>query len=247
VQQLLLVTGWPSEVQALFGSAINWLKEWQFLVGTIMILLAGTLMARSINRQTRRLDLEAIEGHRRLVRALRGSMPDDLEAICSYARRSAEVARQAVLLADKEDKPQVGSVKARKKRLRCPNLPGNVLANIKELIVRLDHDSAEKFAELLACYHIQRHRLADALQGLEPTSIGTVGASRSMNFNPVFKSTLELYLRTMNILPFARGETESIPETFDGSEILYGMKALNIDNVMSPEARQHCLQFKLAR
>jgi hypothetical protein len=167
--------------------------------------------------------------------------------ICSYARRSAEIARQAALLTDKDERPQVGPVNARKKRLRCPTLPGNVLTNIRDLILNLDDNSAEKLAELLACYHIQRHRLADALQGLEPTSIGTVGASRSMNFNPVFKSTLELYLRTMNMLPFARGETERIPETFEGSEILHGMKALNIDGVMSPEARQHCLQFKLAR
>lgn len=33
--QQLLGNASLSEVQALFGSAVNWLKEWQFLVGTI--------------------------------------------------------------------------------------------------------------------------------------------------------------------------------------------------------------------
>jgi hypothetical protein len=242
VQQLLQGNWWLSEVQALFGSAINWLKEWQFLVGTIMILLAGTMMVRAINRQTRRLDLEAAEGRRRLVKALRVTMPDDLDAIRSYAGRSAAVARQAVLLMEKEEKSQVDSVEARKKRLRCPTIPGNVLANIKDLIVSLDHNGADKLAELVACYYVQRHRLTSALQALETTPIGT-GTSKSMNFNPVFKSTLELYLRAMNMLPFARGETETIPETYDDHEILHGMQALNINDVMSPEAREHCLRF----
>ena len=59
----------------------------------VLILVASTMMIGAINRQTRRLDLEAVEGRQRLLRALRVTMPDDLDAIRSYAYRSAAVAR----------------------------------------------------------------------------------------------------------------------------------------------------------
>ena len=163
-------------------------------------------------------------------------MPGDLHAICSYARRSAEVGRDALLFinADEEEQ-QSPSTKGRQTKLRCPALPTSVPLNLKALIENLD--------DLVKCYHSQHARLAGVLQNLNHSRPSTISASKTINLNSVFKDTLELYLRAKGMLQFARGESENIASAFNTSEVLNALQVLNIDHVISPEAREYCLRF----
>ena len=45
------------------------------------------------------------------------------------------------------------------------------------------------------------------------------------------------------MLQFARRETEKIPGAFSTAEVLDALRVLNIDHVISPEAREYCLRF----
>ena len=116
MQQLLAAgVDWLWELQTLFGPLIGWLKEWQFLAGSLIVLFAGWITVNAINRQIREQRIEANEGRLRRVRASRASMPEDLHAICSYARRSAEVGREAVLIISaNEEGQQIPSTKGAK-------------------------------------------------------------------------------------------------------------------------------------
>ena len=243
--QQLLAAGveWLWQLQTLFDPLIGWLKEWQLLVGSLIALLAGAITVNAINRQIREQRTEVSEGRLRRVQAARASMPDDLHAICSYARRSAEVGRQAVqVLSANEDGQETLSTKGPHPRLRCPALPTYVPANLKALIENLDDAAADQVADLMKCYYTQRARLAGALENFNQTNPSTIPVSRAVNLNSVFKDTLELYLRANGMLPFARGDTEAIAATFDASEVLSALKLLNLDHVLSPEATEHCLQ-----
>jgi hypothetical protein len=121
-------------------------------------------------------------------------------------------------------------------------LPTYVPANLKALIENLDDAAADQVVDLVKCYYAQRARLAAALENFNQTNPTTIPVSRAVNLNYVFKDTLELYLRANGMLPFARGDTEAIATTFDASEVLSALKLLNLDHVLSPEAREHCLQ-----
>jgi hypothetical protein len=232
------------DLQTFLGPLFGWLKEWQFLVGSLLVVFAGAITVKAINRQIREHGVEVNERRRRRVRASLASMPEDLHAICAYARRSAEVGRAALLvLSANEEGRQSPSTKGRQSRLRCPTLPTYVPVNLKALIENLDGATAEQVAELVKCYYTQRARLAGALENFNQSSPSTITVSKTINFNPVFKDTLELYLRADGMLQFAEGKTENITDKFVSSEILNAMKMLNIENIISPEAREHCLRY----
>jgi hypothetical protein len=222
--------------------SLNWVKEWQFLLGTMIVLLAGAITVHAINRQVRRRDIEIEDGRRRVVRSLQASLPDDLEVVCSYARQSANAARRAVkfISAKEEGREELRGVKYPR---RCPSVPPHVLSNLKMLIENLDHDNAEQFTDLVQCYHVQHSRLAAAVNNFTQLRHDAVTIPTDINFNPVFKHTLELYLRAKDMLPFARGEAKEILVAFRTPDILSALKELNIDPVISPEAREHCVRF----
>jgi hypothetical protein len=52
-----------------------------------------------------------------------------------------------------------------------------------------------------------------------------------------------LHLRTKETLPFARGEAEKVVIAFGPPKVLAALKELDIDSVISPEAREHCVRF----
>ena len=159
---------------------------------------------------------------------------------CAYARRSADVGREAaqIISADEE-----GRQRMRQTKLRCPSLPLYVLSNLKALVENLDNNLGEQVADLVKCYYTQHARLVGALENLNRSSVSTITVSKAINLNPVFKDTLELYLRTKGMMQFARGKTENIADVFDTSEVLNALRVLNIDPVISPEAREYCLRF----
>jgi hypothetical protein len=224
--------------------ALDWVKEWQFLVGSMILLLAGAITVHAINRQVRRRALEIEDSRRRVVRSLRASLPDDLEVVCSYARQSANAARRAVkfINAKENGRQEQGAWRDDHSR-RCPSVPPYVLANLKVLMENLDRTNAEQFADLVQCYHVQHVRLATAVNNLSQLRSDGVTVPKDINFNPVFKHTLELYMRAKDMLPFARGEAEEILVAFRTPEVLRALKELNIDPVISPEAREHCVRF----
>ena len=245
MQQLLAASiDWVRELQTLFAPFIGWLKEWQFLVGSLIAVFAGAITVNAINRQIREQRIELEERHRRRIRASRASMLEDLHAICSYSRRSAEVGREAMLIVNaNEEGHQIPSTKGRQNKLRCPILPQYVLSNLKALVENLDHDRGEQLADLVKGYYTQHARLVGALENFNRSNPSTITVSKTLNFNPIFKDTLELYLRAKGMLQFARGKTENIADVFDAAEVLSAVKALNIDAVLSPEAREYCLRF----
>jgi hypothetical protein len=245
MQQLFVAGGnWLHDMQILLSSVFGWVKEWQFLVGSLIVLLTGGMSVMVIDRQIRRQRLELEDRRQRLGRVYRASMPEDLDAICCYARESSEVAREAALILDaNEAGKQNSSTGERQRRLMCPSLPTPVLANLKGLVETLDDTNAEPVADLMRCYHTQHSLLASMLENFNQFTKEKITISKSINFNPVFKNTLELYLRSRSMLAFSRRRTEEIPETFSADEVLGALKALNIDHVMSPEAREYCLRL----
>jgi hypothetical protein len=239
--QQLFVAGdnWLHELQIFLSMVFGWVN-WQFLVGSLIVLLAGEITVNAINQQIGRQRLEFEDGRRRLARVYRASMLEDLDAICSYSRRSSEVAREAVLIIDAKEERQNSST--RQRRLTCPTLPSLVLSNLKGLVETLDGANAEPIVDLLGCYHTQNARLAGALENFNQSDLSRITISKTINFNPIFESTLELYLRAKGMLKFARRRSEEIPARFSADEVVVAMKVLNIDHVMSPEAREYCLR-----
>jgi len=70
MQQLLIAgaDGLP-EWQMLWDPLVAWLKDWQFLVGSLIALIAGMITVRAINHQIRERRVESEEQRQRLVRA----------------------------------------------------------------------------------------------------------------------------------------------------------------------------------
>jgi hypothetical protein len=234
---------WPAVV-TLFA----WLKEWQFLVGVLIAAFASVIVVKAINNQSQQQRLEIEERRGRLARAFRASMPEDLHAICSYAHRSADVVREGLLVISAEEEGQrTVSPRGKSNRLRCPIVPSYVLGNLKALVEHLEPSSAEQVADLLGCYYTQHIRLTGALGNFDRSNASAITVSRSVNFNPVFKDTLELYLRAKAMVDFARRETEEISTKFSASDVLHALRELNIDQVVSPEAREHCIRFLSAQ
>jgi hypothetical protein len=243
---LLADVDWLPEAQRLSVSLISWLKEWQVLVALLVAVVAGAIILRSVTRQMREQHLEVVDRARRLAKAFRASMPEDLYAMCAYAHRSADLAREGVMLIDAEEGHLTKSPKGRSK-LRCPSVPNQVLVNLKALIEHLDNESAEQVANLLGCYHTQHMRMAGALENFDRKGADAITISGNVNFNPVFKDTLELYLRAKSMLEFARGESEKISGSFGASDVTNALRELNLDHAMSPEAKEHCLRFLSAQ
>jgi hypothetical protein len=148
-----------------------------------------------------------------------------------------------LIISANEEGRQISSTKGRQNKLRCPALPTYVPANLKALIETLDNAKAEQVADLVRCYYSQRAQLAGAMENFNQSNQSTITVSKTINFNPVFKDTLELYLRANGMLRYARGETEHITGTFDPSEVLNGLKVLNLEHVISPEGKEYCLRF----
>jgi hypothetical protein len=231
---------WLHELQIFLSMVFGWVN-WQFLVGSLIVLLAGEITVNAINQQIGRQRLEFEDGRRRLARVYRASILEDLDAICSYSRRSSEVAREAVLIIEaKEERGQNSSTPQR--RLTCPTVPSLVLANLKGMVETLDGANAEPIVNLLGCYHTQNARLAGALENFNQSNLSRIAISKTINFNPILKSTLELYLRAKGMHKFARRRAKEIPEIFSTDEVVGAIKVLNIDHVMSPEAREYCLR-----
>jgi hypothetical protein len=235
---------WLQDLQIFLAAVLSWIKEWQFLIASLFILLSAVISIKAISRQIRLQEFKFEDRRRRLGQVYRASMPEDLDAVCSYALRSSQVAREAALIVDaKEAGAQNSSAKGRQRRLRCPILPTLVLENLKGLVENLNDDDAGRIADLVACYHTQHARLASALENFNQANLEKITISKSVNFNPVFKSTLELYLRAKSILKFAKRRSEESHGTFGADEVLGALKALNIDHVMSPEVREYCLRL----
>src|SRR5262245_57215127 len=168
--QQLLIAGADglSDLQMLWDLIVAWLKDWQFLVGSLIALIAGMITVRAINHQIRERRVESEEQRQRLIRAYRASMPEDLHAICSYGRRSAETVQEALLIINEQEVgQQILSRRGRTSKLRCPTLPTYVLMNLKALIEHLDHANGEEVADLLGCYHNQHARLNGTLEGFD--------------------------------------------------------------------------------
>jgi hypothetical protein len=223
---------------------LDWLREWQFLVGSGIVLLAAALTVRAINRQIKQRHFEIEDRRNRLVQALRTSLPDDLERLRAYSRRSADAAREAVMfITNQESGREDLNLQRRGYRGKHPTLPAHVLSNLKMLIENLDADNARQFVDLVECYHIQHAQLVTAINSFKHMRMNAILFPKDLNFNPVFKQTLELYLRTKETLPFARGEAEKVVIAFGPPKVLAALKELDIDSVISPEAREHCVRF----
>jgi hypothetical protein len=244
MEQVVAGANWLHDSQVFISALFGFISEWQFLIASLLILLSAALFIKAISQQIRLQEFKFEDRRQRLGRVYRASMPEDLDAICDYALRSSHVMREAALILDaKEAGTQNSSAKGRQRRLRCPILPTLVLENLKGLVENLDEDDAEPIAELVVCYHTQHASLASALENFNQANIEKIYIAKSVNFNRVFKNTLELYLRAKSILKFARRRTEEMPDTFDADDVLGALTALNIDHVMSPEAREYCLRL----
>ena len=244
--QQVFVAGadWLQDLQIFLAAVFGYIREWQIIIASLLILLSGAIFIKAIGRQIKLQEFKSEERRQRLGRVYRASMPEDLDAIGSYAIRSSQVMCEAALIVDaKEAGTLNSSAKGRQGRMRCPILPDRVLENLKGLVENLDDDGAEPIAELVVCYHTQHASLASALENFNQANIEKIYIAKSFNFNRVFKNTLELYLRAKSILKFARRRTEDIPGTFGANDVLGALTALNIDHVMSPEAREYCLRL----
>jgi hypothetical protein len=226
------------QLPPIFNELIDWLKEWQLLVGSLIALCAAAITVSAINRQVRTARSEAIEKRQRRVCALLAGIPQDLNAVSVYARRSTEVARDALSLIDANEQGRDASTsKGRQSKLRCPTLPAHVPTDLVALIEGLDSANAKPLVKLLQCYYGQHTRLVNAVEDVHKK-----GGTSINNLNMVLKDTLELYIRAASAMQFARGELDLISDRYDASDILNAMKILEVDQLLSPEAREHCLK-----
>ena len=210
--QQVFVAGanWLQDLQIFLAAVFGYIREWQFQIAGLLILLSGVIFIKAIDRQIKLQEFKSEDRRQRLGRVYRASMPEDLDAICSYAIRSSQVMCEAALIVDaKEAGTLNSSAKGRQGRMRCPILPDRVLENLNGLVENLDDDGAEPIAELVVCYHTQHAGLASALENLNQVDLEKITSSKSINFNPVFKNTLELYLRAKSIIKFERHRRHS--------------------------------------
>src|SRR6187431_982147 len=106
--QQVFVAGadWLQNLPIILATVFGYIREWQFQIASLLILLSGAIFIKAIsfikaiNRQIKLQEFKSEDRRQRLGRVYRASMPEDLDAICSYAIRSSEVMREAALIVD---------------------------------------------------------------------------------------------------------------------------------------------------
>ena len=91
--QQVFVAGanWLQNLQIFLASVFGWIKEWQFLIASLFILLSAGIFVKAIIRQIRLEEFKFEDRRRRLGQVYRASMPEDLDAVCSYTLRSSQL------------------------------------------------------------------------------------------------------------------------------------------------------------
>jgi hypothetical protein len=211
--------------------------EWQVLLAILLTVLTAAMIVKLIKRPK---ELSKPKDAREpLVRAYRASMVEDLDAICSYAYRSSELARETLMII-REREAGGKAEGTNQNRRKVPALPSHVLGNLKGLVEHLDDANGESIADLLECYYAQRAQLRLLETPRQPNL--PIAISKAINLNAIFRTTLELYLRALGMVQFASGQTEKMPRVFNRTDVLNALKVLELEQAMSPEGREHCLK-----
>ncbi|MDT0619892.1 hypothetical protein RM531_15575 [Salinisphaera sp. P385] len=188
--------------------------EWQTLIAGVLALSGAAATVWTLHRQMQHqremLDKQIQhqwEQHedqrRRQARAARAMLPEDLSAICEYARDCGQLIHTAYC--DYPDHDRVAEFGP------IPTLSDRVLANLQQLIEHLDESDADKLADLLECFQVQKGRFFDALQTWKKAREDGSGPALSHKHieHPLIE-TIVLYLLSEHCLGFARRESSHI-------------------------------------
>lgn len=176
------------------------LEKWQGLIGALVTLLAAIIGAlvllHTVRKQIEAPQALARQDRERKKQARRAILAIDLSHLSTYTKECVRVVT-AIRLSEAR--------KTMRPHPPIPVLPDRVIDSLKELLEYLEGTDVNAVASLLHTYQVQNARLKNYLR------TPRIGSDLDQSIDAV-----ELYSRISALYPYARRESDNIP---DGPDI----------------------------
>jgi hypothetical protein len=123
-------------------TVIEFIKEWQTLIGALLAIFVAMRTIKVLNLQTLNETNRHLDHQRRKGLAARAEMPDALSEISAYLRAAGEF-----LIEERTDKPET---------------PSSALSTLKRSIEHLEDGAAKRTFELISFYQVQNVRMENS-------------------------------------------------------------------------------------
>jgi hypothetical protein len=180
----------------------------------------------------------------KISRALRAEMPEHLRRLETYAKECIRICTRVIDEAKAErEREENAELPFGRNRLTCPSLYPRTLVRLHQPAEDLEPSLAEQVAELLGCYEAQRTRIEHLVQTYNEPMLTGVPAIEEHHAELPLRSTIELYLRSTRLFPFAsRRQSEAVePLEMDYATVNLALIQLGIFERLSPYGRERLL------
>ena len=213
------------------------LGSWYALFGFIAALLVAVGAILLVHRQSHEAQKTAKTRRIRGSRAFRAEMIEHLSRLETYAKDSFEICARALDEAKRDSEEEYWV----HLRVACPELKPRTEQRLRHPALDIEPDLAEPMNELVRCYDGQRERLAGLVDLLnqKPNPERVIEEHHA---EPPLLATLELYLRSTRLFPFARHQSDLIePLEMDYAAVSVVLIECGIAGRLSPEGRERLL------
>ncbi len=213
------------------------LGNWYALLGVIAAMLAAIAAILLIRWHSKEAQRTVKTRKVRGSRAFRAEMVEHLSRLESYAKDSFDVCVRAL---DEIKRNGEGEHWVRA-RVACPELSARTAQRLRQPVLDMEPGLAEPIDELLRCYDGQRGRLAGLVELLnQPAAEDRMVEEH--HAEPPLIATIELYLRSTRLFPFARHQSDLIePLELDYAAVSVVLIERGISDRLSPEGRERLL------
>jgi hypothetical protein len=180
---------------------LQWLKEWQTLVGAGLAIVAAWMSVAAIKAQIAQAERHETERRRRQFSASRAILPLTLSRLTEYAASCAEML--GVLY--KRSQGEIFEPESIA-GLSMPKLPSDVISELKDFVNACDEREAEAVANILRHIQIQSARIQDLFYNIHSRKVLVL----VVNVENYIIDAARLHAMASSLFDFARGNSPAI-------------------------------------
>ena len=191
-------------------SLASWIYHWQTLLTGLLAIAAAFVGGYFVNKQivdARRLEADRIA---RRFSAMRSVLPLTLSYLSAYARDNAEALKDIYSRKENNEIPNTINLP------KLPELPLDVVPQLRDMIETSDKNVAKVIAELLAKIQVQSSRIGSLKRWRSSPQREMV---TSLNIEGYILDTAEIYARAAALFDFARRKSDTVRYLVTSSEL----------------------------